>query len=121
MADADVAALGEFHGHATLLGGQEAAVLRVQLQVAEQQRQRDVADERQRLSAQLAQERDAMDAALSRVRDLSGSVQTRLAQELDFVSAELQVKEEERRLERDRAEVRGDMAKCSEIWRDVAR
>ena len=57
MADADVAALGEFHGHATLLGGQEAAVLRVQLQVAEQQRQRDVADERQRLSAQLAQER----------------------------------------------------------------
>ena len=82
MADADVAALGEFHGHATLLGGQEAAVLRVQLQVAEQQRQRDVADERQRLSAQLAQERDAMDAALSRVRDLSGSVQTRLAQEL---------------------------------------
>ena len=36
MADADVAALGEFHGHATLLGGQEAAVLRVQLQVGEQ-------------------------------------------------------------------------------------
>ena len=54
----------------------------LRLQVAEQQRQRDVADERQRLSAQLAQERDAMDAALSRVRDLSGSVQTRLAQEL---------------------------------------
>ena len=25
---------GEFHGHATLLGGQEAAALRVQLQVA---------------------------------------------------------------------------------------
>ena len=34
IADADVAALGEFHGHATLLGGQEAAALRVQLQVS---------------------------------------------------------------------------------------
>ena len=53
----------------------------------------------------LTQERDAMDAALSRVRDMSGSVQTRLAQELDYVSGELQAKEEEQRLERDRAEV----------------
>ena len=55
IADADVAALGEFHGHATLLGGQEAAALRVQLQVSEQQRQRDLADERQAGTVQLAQ------------------------------------------------------------------